>query len=128
MQRTLLSVQNANSIANATRTSDDHIAEPSSRALVLVFDVTGLAGSAPSLQLIVELKDQASGKYVSSGTFTAVTAVGTYTYAIGQGIGAASDGYTATKNLPAPGSYRVRVVGGGTSITDADFTVAAHRL
>jgi hypothetical protein len=128
MQRELLRVLNANSIANATRTSDDQIAEPSARSLVLVFDVTGLTGTAPTLQCIVEAKDQASGKYISFGNFTAISAVGTYTYVIGLGVAAAGDGITATKSYPAPSSYRVRVVGAGTAITDADYTLSAHRL
>ena len=128
-QTKLLSVVGATSIGAATLTSTDQGDAQSDRpagSLVLVFDVTALAGTAPSVQLIVELKDPVSGKYISFGTFTAVTTTGTFTYAIGLGVGAAADGITATKNYPPPDTWRVRVVGGGTAITSASYTVASH--
>lgn len=126
MQRSLLNVQNAASIAavNAAGVSGDQHPAAGSRGLYLILDVTGLVGTSPSLQLIVEMKDSISGKYISIGTFVAVTATGTYTYAIGLGVGAASDGITATKAFPVPDMFRARVVGGGTAITDADYTLA----
>jgi hypothetical protein len=123
----LLSVLNAASIAAATQTSEIHDSTYSpSRALVLVFDVTSLTGTAPTLQCILELVDELSGKFVSFGSFTAVSAAGTYTYVIGLDTGAAADGITVTKSYPVPPKWRVRVAGGGTAITDADYTVAAH--
>ena len=127
----VLSVAGAGSIGAATVTSADQGDERSDRpagSLLLVFDVTALAGTAPSLQAILELKDPVSGKYISFGTFTAVTATGTYTYVIGLGVGAAADGITTTKNFPPPDTWRVRVVGGGTAITNASYTVSAHSL
>jgi hypothetical protein len=128
MVRELLRIVNANSIANATQSSEVQDRDRLSQALAIILDVTGLAGTSPSLQLIVELFDSVSGKFVSLGTFVAITAVGTYTYLVGLGIGAASDGVTAVKAFPPPDAYRVRVVGGGTAITDTDYTVSAHRM
>lgn len=130
MQKQLLSVSNAASIAavNAAGVTGDQAGEPNARGMYFILDVTSLTGTGtPSLQLIVELKDSISGKYVSIGTFTAVTAPGTYTYGIGLGIAAAADGVTAVRGFPVPDSYRARVVGGGSTITDADFTLAAQR-
>src|SRR5687767_5849338 len=106
MLRELLRVANANSIGAATKASDDVRGDPITQALVIVFDVTQLAGTVPTLQLIVELRDDISGKYASFGTFTAINAVGTYSYVIGKGVGAAADGVTATRGFPPPGSYR----------------------
>src|SRR5438552_14880984 len=118
-QSKILSVVGANSIGAATLTSTDQGDAQSDRpagALILVFDVTALTGTGPTLQLILELKDPVSGKYISFGSFTAVTATGTFTYAVGLGIGAAGDGITATKSYAVPDTWRVRVVGGGTAI------------
>jgi len=122
----LLSVVNAASAAAATKTSEEVGGEYSpARALVLVLDVTSLTGTTPTLQLVVELVDTVSGKFVSFGTFTAVSTVATFTYVIALDTGAAADGITATKAYPVPLRWRARIVGGGT-ITDADYTLSAH--
>jgi hypothetical protein len=127
MLRALLNIVGANSIANATKSTDDQL-ETNTQGLILVLDVTALAGTGtPSLQVVLELKDDVSGKYISFGTFTAVTATGTYTYVIGLGVGAAADGITATKNYPPPSRWRARVVGGGSTITNATYTLASQR-
>lgn len=122
----LLDVVNAASAGAASVSSADQTND-SARGVILVMDVTGLAGTTPTVQLILEMKDQASGKYISLGTFTAVSAVSTVTYVVTPGVGAASDGVTAVKGFPLPLTWRVRTVGGGT-ITDADFKVTAHYI
>jgi len=125
-ERSLLNVTGATSIALATKNSAD-IVDGDGESILLVFDVTALVGTAPSLQLIFEMLDDISGKYVSMGTFVAVTATGTYLYAIGLGVAVAGDGVTAVRGFPPPDRWRVRVVGGGTAITSASYTVSAQR-
>jgi hypothetical protein len=91
-------------------------------ALMIVFDVTFVGGTTPTLQLILEAVDPVSGKFVQWGTaFTAVNANGTFTYVVALGVGAASGGVTATVNLPVPTFFRVRTVAGGT-IGTVSFT------
>lgn len=130
MERQLLNVAGAASIAavNAAGVSADQGDHLGALALILVLDVTTLVGTGtPSLQLIVELLDRASGKYIALLTAVAVTATGTYTYLIALGVAVASEGITAVRGFAPPDSYRVRVVGGGATITSASFTVASHK-
>ncbi len=126
MQRQLLNVTGLASISAVTAAGVAAVnrTPAGAKGLYLVLDVTALAGVGASLQLIAEMHDEISGKYIALGTFTAVTATGTFCYAIGLGVGAASDGITATKSFPVPDEYRARVVGGGTSITNAAFTLS----
>src|SRR5882762_8198074 len=78
MERALLNVVGASSIALATKSSAD-ITDGDGESILLVLDVTALAGTGtPSLQLILEMLDDVSGKYISMGTFVAVTTVATF--------------------------------------------------
>jgi hypothetical protein len=127
MQRQHLAIVGAASAGAATQIGTDVAGEATlASGLFIVFDVTALAGGG-TLQVVVELKDNISGKYVSLGTFTAVGAVGTYTYAIGLGVQAAADGVTAVRGFPVPDTYRLRVVGAAT-ITNTSYTLSSQRV
>ena len=123
----LLGVQ-ASSIALATVASQDTgISLQMVPGLTIVFDVTALTGTAPTLTLSVEGKDPISGKYYKIiADPSALAAAGTQVIQIAPGIAAAAAGVTAVSGLLAPPLFRVRVTGGGTAITNAVFTVAAQ--
>lgn len=128
MERVLLAVANkADADFPAIGVSDD-IIELYGAMLgqYFVLDVTALTGTTPSLQLIVEMKDQKSGKYIALLTAVAVSATGTTTYLLATGAQAAAEGVTLVRGFPPPLSYRVRVVKGGT-ITNCSFTVTGKR-
>lgn len=130
-----LSVVNAASAAAATVSTGD-LVNNSFLGLLLVLDVTALTGTTPTLQIVIEGKDAASGKYVNLATFATVNSVATFAYILGPfnptlvaaGVsGVASSGITSAAFGILPGTFRVRVVGGGT-ITAASFTVGAHYI
>jgi len=76
--------------------------------LLLVFAVTTLTGTSPTLQVIVEQFVAGQWVAVPGGTQTAVSATGTTVYLVRGGFG-----------IP----WRIRVVNGGT-ITAASFTLS----
>jgi hypothetical protein len=123
----LLTVVDAASAGAASQTSATQSGFAPSRALYLILDVTSLSGTSPTLQLVVELVDRKSGKFVEIGTFTAISVVGTTTYLIGLGVAAPADEVTAVRGFPVPEEWRARVAGGGT-ITDADYTLSAQLI
>lgn len=76
--------------------------------LLLVFNVTTLTGTSPTLQVIVEQFIAGQWQAVPGGTQTAVSATGLVTYIVRGGFG-----------IP----WRIRVVPGGT-VTAASFTLS----
>ena len=76
--------------------------------LLLVFVVSTLTGTSPTLQLIVEQFVAGQWVAVTGGTQPAVSATGTYTYLVRGGFG-----------IP----WRIRIVDGGT-VTAANFTLS----
>jgi hypothetical protein len=98
-------------------------------SMIIFFNVSGLAGTSPTLQVILEAFDDASQNFVQWGTaFTAVAANGMQCYVVGStGVGAAVGGVTATVNLPVPNKWRIRTVAGGT-ITNVVFTLSVYTV
>jgi hypothetical protein len=126
----LLNISGAASNAAAQVSSDTQGSAGGTAGLAwsvaLTFDVTALAGTAPTIQLLLEAFDPLSGKFVQWGTaFAAISAVSTAVYLVALGVAAPSGGITATLSLPIPGMWRVRTVAGGT-ITSASFTCSAQ--
>jgi len=76
--------------------------------LLLLFNVTTLTGTSPTLQVIVEQFVAGQWTAVAGGTQAAVSATGLVTYLIRGGFG-----------IP----WRIRVVPGGT-VTAASFTLS----
>jgi hypothetical protein len=79
------------------------------RGLDLQFRVTAVTGS-PSLTLSVQTQD-ADGNWVSIASFTAVTAVGVYSYQIYPGA-QSSASYTSVRGTALPRTWRVLVTHG----------------
>lgn len=81
-------------------------------SLKLVVDITGLTGTTPTLTVVVQGKDTASGKYYNILSSTALAAVGTTVLTIGPGL-------PTTANLSAndvlPRTWRVVTTVGGTT-------------
>ena len=91
------------------------------KGIKVVVDITALAGTAPTVTVTIEGKDQASGKYYTLLASAALSATGTVILTVYPGV-------TVTANVSAsdvlPKTWRVRTAGGGT-ITNASFTVGA---
>lgn len=123
----LITAVHVSSIALATLSSvDQGIPSQLVSGLTVVFDVTVLTGTAPTLQLSIEGKDPISGKYYKLIVDpAALAAAGTQVIQIAPGIAAAAAGVTHVSGLLVPPLFRVRVTGAGTAITDASFTVSA---
>jgi len=74
-------------LASATYTTNgDTSANPldTSYGSVVVFflDVTAVSGTSPTLDLYIDIRDPASGKWVNQDKFTTVTSTGTYALAL----------------------------------------------
>lgn len=82
--------------------------------VLLVVDITALGGTVPTLTVIVEAKDAASGKYVALLTSAALAAVATTKLVVYPGVAAAAN-LSASDCLPR--DWRVRYVIGGTTPT-----------
>ncbi len=76
--------------------------------LLLIFNVTTLTGTSPTLQVLVEQFVAGAWVAVTGGTQSAVSAAGLVTYLVRGGFG-----------IP----WRIRVVPGGT-VTAASFTLS----
>jgi hypothetical protein len=124
----MLSVAGAASNLAATVNSNlQGSADSMPNAIMIVFDVTFVGGTAPTLQLIFEAYDPVSNKFIAWGTagFTALSATGTAVYIIALSSGmTVAGGITTAINLPVPPIWRVRTVAGGT-IGTVSFTAAA---
>src|SRR5690348_6812884 len=81
-------------------------------ALYLILDVTAVPGVS-TLQLVVEMKDPASGKYIVLGQTTASAAVGTFVLLLAAGAAAAANGVSTVAGFPPPPTWRARVVHAG---------------
>ena len=107
-------------LASAARTATISSADQTNydaKGIIVVFDVTSVPGT-DTVQLKVQAKDPASGKYIDMVTGTAESAVGTYTYAVYPGIGDKNTILDNYEELPLPRTWRVQVVhSASTSLT-----------
>ncbi len=86
---------------------------PANADLLLIFNVTTLTGTGtPTLQVVVEQLVAGAWVAVSGGTQAAVSATGLSTYLVPGGFGSSSS------------PWRIRVLGGGTTITNATFNLS----
>ena len=96
------------------------------RGIIVTVNVTAVSGTG-GLTPTIQLKC-ASGVYKAlNATPTAITAVGTYTYAIAVGADATNTGHTQVSNSPLPRTFRINVAAGDASSytysVDVDFMV-----
>ena len=99
-------------LASAARTVTTSSADQTNynaKGIIVVFDVTAVPGT-DTVQLKVQAKDPASGKYIDMVTGTAESAVGTYVYAVYPGIGDKGTILDNYEELPLPRTWRVQVV------------------
>jgi hypothetical protein len=85
---------------------------PSGRGLHLVVDVTAITGTGPSITVVIEAKDPASGKYYTILSSTALNAVATTVLKVYPGLVVAAN---TSANDVLPATWRVRYVIAGTS-------------
>lgn len=90
-------------------------------AAAVVVDITAISGTTPTLTVIVEALDAASGKYVTLIQSTALAAVGTTLLRVGPGLTAAAN---LTVNGIVPRLFRVRYTIAGTA-PSVTFSVGA---
>jgi hypothetical protein len=108
------------SAARTGTTSSADITNYNGDGALVILRVSVVPGTAPSLTLAVEGKDPASGVYYAlNAAPTAVTAVGTYVYEVGEGAsGAAGGGVTQRTAGQLPRTFRVTVThGNANSVT-----------
>jgi hypothetical protein len=104
----------ASAARTATFTGDDNRKVPGSRGVKAVLDVTAVPG-VDTVQLVIENKDPASGKYVQVLAAAARVATGTDTLTVYPG-GAVTANVSANDALAD--IYRARVIhSAGTSFT-----------
>ena len=99
-------------LASAARTVTTSSADQvnyNAKGIIVVFDVTSVPGT-DTVQLKIQAKDPASGKYVDLVTGTAESAVGTYVYSVYPGIGDKNTILDNYEELPLPRTWRVQVV------------------
>ena len=99
-------------LASAARTATTSSADQTNynaKGIIVVFDVTSVPGT-DTVQLKVQAKDPASGKYIDMVTGTAESAAGTYVYAVYPGIGDKNTILDNYEELPLSRTWRVQVV------------------
>lgn len=121
LPRTIL----ADATRSATTQSDDFI-NRHGQALVIIFDVSSVAGGGQTVTLSVQVKDPVSGNYVTILTGSAQTASGTYLYNVGPGVTDSGGVADAVNDVDVGGTYRIVVThsGGG----DFDYSVGAYEV
>ncbi len=102
----------ASAIRAATNNSPDQT-NLSANGIAIIFDITIVPGT-DTVQLIVQGKDPASGKYIDFFADAAQVGVVTRTVIIHPNVGAAADGVDNTRSYPIPRTWRVRIVHVGT--------------
>lgn len=81
------------------------------RGVQIGVDITAITGTSPTLTVIVEGLDDASGKYYTLLSSAALTATGTTLLTVYPGVTAAANG-AASQALPK--TWRIRYTIGGT--------------
>ncbi len=87
------------------------------KGVILVFDIT-IVPAIDTVQLIIQGKDELSGKYYDLWVDAAQVAVTTRVVIIYPAAMTAADGIDAVREYPIPRTWRVRIVHVGTG----DFT------
>jgi hypothetical protein len=99
------------------------------RGVMLVVNVTTLTGTAPTITVAIQGKDDAtgaSGNYIQlHANFAAISATGTYTYIIYPTLGVAAGGVTGTGGFPVNSTWRCVLTYGGT-VTASAGTVSYY--
>ncbi len=108
-------------VRTANLVGDDSTSAPRANAITAVIDVTAVPG-AQTVQLVIEGKDPASGKYWTLLQSTARSTTGTEVLQVGPGLPVTAN---VSANAAVPQDYRIRVVhsGGGSftySVSAAD--------
>lgn len=115
----VFSVMNATAGANG-----EDLPNPCFRGVKVVVDITSLTGTAPTLTVTIQGKDEVSGKYYTLLASAALSAAGTTVLTVFPGL-------TAVANSKAddvlPSTWRIITTSGGT-VTDADYTISAVGL
>src|SRR5689334_18301024 len=97
--------------ASAGVSSPDQV-NAGAAGLKVVVDITALGGTSPTLTVIIEGKDTASGKYFTILSSTALAAVATTVLTVYPGVAASAN---VAANDVLPRTWRVRTVIGGTT-------------
>jgi hypothetical protein len=98
---------------------------PSHAGVEVVIDITALAGTAPTLTVIIEGKDPRSGKYYTILSSAALAAVATTVLQVYPGI-AVTANLTASRALPR--AWRVRYTIGGSAGQAVTAKISACKL
>lgn len=99
-------------LASAVRAATNNTADQrnyNSKGILVVFDVT-VVPTIDTVQLILQAKDPASGKYIDLFVDATQVAVVTRSVIIRPGTGAAADGIDATRDYSVPRTFRIRIV------------------
>jgi hypothetical protein len=109
-QRIVTVLASAGRIATTNSADFINLGEVSNiRGAYLTLDVTG-ASASPVITLSIKAKDYVSGAYESVFVAaTGVTTIGTHTYLIYPGIGAAANDVAQIQSYPLPLQWRVTV-------------------
>lgn len=115
-------------LASAVRNDDSTSADQTNnlgKGVYLILDVTSAAGGGKTLELQLQGKDPASGKYYN--LFVAATpqaGASTFVYLIHPDAGSAADGVTETRAYVLPLTWRVKV--NHSAAADATYSVGAQ--
>lgn len=103
---------NATLLASAVRAATQTLADQDSfnlRGAYVTLDITAVPG-VDTVQLVIEGKDAASGKYFVLAQDVAQAAIGTRTILVLPGAGAAAGGVNVAASFALPRLWRARVV------------------
>lgn len=117
------SVWDAGAAGAGTYTSADQ-KNLTHRGLNLYINITALTGTGPTVTVIIEGKDPVSGQYFTLLSSTALSAIGFTRLIVYPGIAVTAN---FSDNDALPGTWRVRVVVGGTGPA-ATGTISASLL
>ncbi len=117
-------VSNYNVAALGTTNSADQV-NPTGRGLKLGVNITVIAGTAPTLTVVIQGKDESSGQYYTLLSSAALAAVAFTLYTVYPGLVAAAN-VVASDVLP--NTWRVQFIAGGTAVTSIIATIGASVL
>lgn len=92
------------------------------RGIKVVVDITALSGTTPTLTVVIEYKDPASGKYVMLLTSAVLSTIATTELTVYPGA-AVTANVSASNNLPK--TWRVRWTIGGTATPIVTASIGA---
>lgn len=100
-----LAAQGVGTVSSADQTN------VGSRGVTVIVDITAITGTTPTLTVVIEGKDPASGKYFTLLSSAALNAVATTVLSVYPGLTASAN---VAANAALPKTWRVRTVTGGT--------------